>query len=278
MKKLGKTFIALTVMLSSLASCSNDEPIYMPPAGSVEEEDGQYVSVFTLNSPLAFELKESEKVTFHITSPQMEEDFTFEGTVRQDKSVTINGNKICLLCRLILSNINIPDGDYYLNITGENIPDLGTYKVSISNSALTQLLQSSPSYKGLSGEGTKDNPYQLKSSADLERMMSCLRDDPDHGMGLYFSMTQDISLRDEQSGILGTASFQGTLDGHNHKLTGMPLDEETDKSLYKKFSFTDISSSTGFVMTNYGPVPSGIPMDVKCGNINPWPSDLIVLN
>lgn len=58
----------------------------------------------------------------------------------------------------------------------------------------------------------------------------------------------------------------------------IPLDEETDKSLYKKFSFSDISSSTGFVMTNYGPVPSGIPMDVKCGNINPWPSDLIVLN
>lgn len=232
MRKLGKSFLALTVMLISLASCSKDEPVYTPPEGSVEEVNGQLISVFTLNTPADFDLKEPVTVTFLISSPRLEEVFAFEGTVSPDKGVTINGNKFNFLCRLILDNTDIPDGDYYLTITGENIPDLGPYKVSIKNRALTQLLQNSPSYNGLSGKGTNDEPYLLKTSADLERLMSCLRDDPDHGMGLYFSLTDDIDLSDKQSGIIGTASFQGILDGHNHKITGMKWEKPADGSSY----------------------------------------------
>ncbi|MDE6444497.1 MAG: hypothetical protein K2K64_08790, partial [Muribaculaceae bacterium] len=58
----------------------------------------------------------------------------------------------------------------------------------------------------------------------------------------------------------------------------IPYDKETDKSLYYKFSFTGVSSSTGFIMTNYGPLPAGLPMYAKCGASNPWPSDLEILD
>lgn len=239
MRTLGKIFIGFAAVMAILTSCSKDEPIYEPTTGSVEEENGQYVSVFTLSSPSAFEVKETEKVTFHITSSQLEEDLSFDGTVSPEKGAVVNGNKIRLLCRLLLSNISIPDGDYYISITGEKTPDLGTYKVSIKDRAVTQLLQSSPSYQGLSGGGTKDNPYQLKSSEDMERLMECLRDDPDHGMGLYFAMTDDINLGDKASAIIATSPFQGTLDGNNHKITGIEWKEPA-----KGYSSSDVGLFT----------------------------------
>ena len=235
MRMLGKMFIGLAVMLTVLASCSKDEPIYRPPVGSVEEEDGQYVSVFILSSGTNYELTQPEKVTFHFSSPNLEEDLTFEGTVSREKGAAVNGDRVSLLCRLLLKDINIPDGDYYVSITGENIPDLGIYKVNIENMAVTQILRSAQSYQGLSGQGTKENPYQLKTSTDMERLMTCLREDPDHGMGLFFVMTDDIDLSDKTSDILATSSFQGTFDGQNHKITGMEWNEPA-----KGFPFSDV--------------------------------------
>ncbi|MBD5195122.1 MAG: hypothetical protein HDS87_05320 [Bacteroidales bacterium] len=221
MKLSGKFAVCLVLLFGVFASCSSDDPEYKPAQGNVEEVDGSYISVFTLSSRMAFEFNEPEKVTFHITSSQLEEDLIFEGLVSQERGVVSNGYESNLQCRLFLNDVNIPDGDYYISISGENIPDLGVYKVSIRNRAVTQILQNAPVYKGLSGQGTKDDPYLLKSSSDLECLMACLRDDPDHGMGLYFSMTDDVDVTENSALVVGTASFQGFFNGNNHRISGM---------------------------------------------------------
>ena len=89
--------------------------------------------------------------------------------------------------------------------------------------------------------------------------------------------------------IIGTHT-SGTVIWHqyNYFLAGtggswpdsvsIPADQETNKELYKKFKFnSSFSASSGFVMTNYGPLPAGLPINVKSRYTNPWPSDLEIL-
>lgn len=249
MKLINKYIFSAGVMLLALVSCTNDDPPFDNPTGTVVDEDGQSISIFNLNANSDLNIGNgTHQVIFYVTAPSLDEDFIFEGTVSQENGVTGNGRKIRLLCRLNLTSVNIPDGDYYITLSGDNLPNLGVFKIKFSNLTVTQLSQSAPKYKGLEGQGTKENPYKLASSGDLSQLMLCLDADPDHGMGLYFSQTASIALGTSATDIIGTTSFQGTYDGNGYSITQMdwhrPAEGQpaTDIGLFRTLSNATIKN------------------------------------
>lgn len=84
-----------------------------------------------------------------------------------------------------------------------------------------------------SGKGTKDDPYQISSKADLEKMRDFVNE-PDYNSHYgvaYYIQTEDIDLENDewtpigvcQSGdsFLSSMSFDGVYDGNKHKITNL---------------------------------------------------------
>ena len=143
MKTLFKRFLSCVVILLVAISCSDDIAEETNPTGSVEEENGELISVFNLCAD--GELTGTHTVIFHVSAPQLDAYYSFTGTITPERGVTVNGRDITLLCRLNLKDFKIPDGDYFISISGENLPNLGTHKVRFFDN--TCILYTSPSQR-----------------------------------------------------------------------------------------------------------------------------------
>lgn len=81
------------------------------------------------------------------------------------------------------------------------------------------LAAATPVYaSGLSGAGTKEDPYRIGSVSDLKQIASHLGK-----KGVRFILTKDLSLSGTSWTPLGTESkpFRGVLDGNGHSVTGL---------------------------------------------------------
>lgn len=223
-----KKIFSFAVILLFMVGCS-DEP-ENPASGSViEEVDGETFSVFNLSSTADAEITGTHEVTFHISTPNLENEFSFPGTITEESNLSGAAKTLLLRCRLRLKDFDVPNGDYFLSISGEGLPALGAFKVQVLNQTITAVKRSAYQYKGLKGEGTQNNPYQIGTADEFEKFISLLYSDPDHGYGVYFVQTADISLEEKTDGVVGVAPFQGTYDGKSHKLDGIQWRERSSK-------------------------------------------------
>ncbi len=240
-----KVMIRLLSMLTlalCLAACSDDIEKEFRPSGSIEEEEGTLVSVFTLKVETAGNEENVEgtrNVTFHISAPARDIDLTFSGSLSPELTLGPLGKRILLNCRLRLDDVSIPDGEYYLVITGDNLPDYGAFKIKVLDRTITEIGRSTYHYNFLKGEGTQENPYQIADVSQFSSFMNDLYHDPDHGLGLYFIQTGDISLLwDNSDGVVGVTTFQGCYDGNGHSITSMEWQKVSHK--YPDCSDTNI--------------------------------------
>lgn len=112
--------------------------------------------------------------------------------------------------------------------------------------------------KGFTGSGTKEDPYQITSEADLIRIRNYVNVDDQWCAGVYFKMMNDIALskdwepigtevsdippeeRDENMPV-DVAAFSGIFDGGNHMLTvateGKPLFNYTSDAVIENLNF-----------------------------------------
>ncbi len=219
MRLIFKTILIIATISLLITGCSKDNTPEFEPTGTIEEEDGEQVSVFNLNIGTDDDLTGTHEVTFHITALRLETYYSFPGTIRVDKVVSGNISDFALRCRMKLRDFDVPDGDYFISITGESLPNFGAFKIKLFDRTITQLQRSTYAYNGLNGEGTKEKPYLIGNPYDFDAFIIHLHGDPDHGYGLYFRQTNDIDLWDRTDGVVGVAPFQGTYDGNGHTLS-----------------------------------------------------------
>ena len=88
------------------------------------------------------------------------------------------------------------------------------------------------------GDGTKENPYIIKTAAQLDRMRDVLY--------AYYKLDADIVLpnvtdtSDSSWTAIGTSSepFTGYLDGNNHKISNLQIGTKTTSSYQGLFGYT----------------------------------------
>ena len=104
------------------------------------------------------------------------------------------------------------------------------------------------------GSGTKDDPYQIATADQLAKLAADInsgRADLDHG-GEYFKLTEDIDLSAHRWIPIGSGSangsfhaFGGYFDGNDKTITGLYVDESTEK-----FSAGLFGNVTGYEIKN----------------------------
>ncbi len=226
--KLLKKIFAFIFILLFIAGCS-DEPGQLTSGSGIEEVDGETFSVFNLDSNTDAEITGTHEVMFHISNLKLEKDFSFPGTITGERNFSGGMAGIRIRCRLLLKDFDVPNGEYFISISGEGIPALGAFKIRVLNKTITAVGRSAYQYTDLNGEGTLESPYQVGSANEFEKFISMLHSDPDHGYGIYFAQTADISFETLIDGVAGVAPFQGTYDGQGHKLEGLQWRERSSK-------------------------------------------------
>ena len=75
-----------------------------------------------------------------------------------------------------------------------------------------------------SGEGTKDSPYEIKTSEQLRKFAVSLSENVDYS-GKYIELSSDIDISDAEWTPIGDSEyvFNGSFDGKGHKVTGMTI-------------------------------------------------------
>lgn len=113
------------------------------------------------------------------------------------------------------------------------------------------------------GTGTESDPYRITSGAELAKIAADVNN-KDYSKrttysGVYFRLENDIDLSAHRWNPIGvytwytggattTKSFNGFLDGNNKKITGLAVDESTDKNsagLFGNIRNTDVNFVAG---------------------------------
>ena len=88
------------------------------------------------------------------------------------------------------------------------------------------------------GQGTLQDPYQIKSAQDLQALAADVNAGKTFN-GVYFKMTSDVNLGNVCNeklnkswtpiGVTGTDGFSGFFDGDNHVVSGLYINNKDDK-------------------------------------------------
>ena len=134
----------------------------------------------------------------------------------------------------LLLDRNTPVGDYKLKV------NYGSYE---SETNLTV-----PLIYDLKGSGTAEDPYQIYNEDDLEQMR--------YNLDAYYLLKSDINLTKNWVPVgTNTNPFRGALDGGNHTITGLKIENNGDDPVGLfgyvdvKFNYT-IYTPTGYVTYN----------------------------
>ncbi len=117
--------LMLTLLLALLASCSDDDPISSPAGGSIESEGGQRVTVVHLTTTGTDLTTTGDEASFMLIDPANRKSYDFKGLILNNRTVSHNGRKGSVECRLRIGSTDIADGDYYLTVTADGLPELG---------------------------------------------------------------------------------------------------------------------------------------------------------
>lgn len=251
------------MLLFILGACSDETPAPEPgQTGSIENEGEARVTVLHLTSAGAEGWEPVCNADFRLVDPVGRHTFTFTGALRHDPSVEVLGNKGAATCRIAIGADDIPDGTYYLSVSGEGVPPLGMRKVRFSANIGVEEYYSSMDYEDLEGNGTKDDPYLINDGGDFLTMLWYLEEDQTHAYGRYFRQTASFEVPRRSQIIDGhvyaPVTFSGHYDGGGNELTSLTYqggsDQQADSNigLFKELYSASVEnlSFTGTVIVN----------------------------
>lgn len=232
MKKLSILFALLVTMMA--AGCS-DEPENTAASGNIEMDGDVRVTVLHLSAGEGISWETVTDAEFKIVDPVKRHTFVFGGNVRHDGDMRVLGSVGAAICRIAIGSIDIPDGDYYISVTGSGLPELGPRLVKFVNNVGSEQQDNPIDYEDLSGEGTSQNPYLINDAGDFLSFLYYLQDDPSHACGRYFRQTASFDLPHRSVMIDGRVwlpvTFSGHYDGGGFDLHALTYQGASDQSV-----------------------------------------------
>lgn len=245
------TYLLFALLLSTAAGCS--EKIELPDTdGFIEVANGERVTVMHLtagNIVNTADWASERNVQYVLENPAKRLTFSLEGTARHDGRAVALHTQGALCCRIVLSDTDIPDGEYYLRVIGDNIPDIGLRRVRFSNNVGAEIEAETMQYTDLTGDGTAESPYLINDDGDFATLLWYLQEDPDHAYGKYFRQTSSFDVPPRSMIIDGKVwapmSFAGTYDGGGNSLGSLHYQGASDPVADKCVGlFSDLYSAT----------------------------------
>lgn len=218
-------------------------------------------------------IKADKNVFFATNSEASATDSLYLATA--DVDVSVKGNKYTAYMLTSWQTVNITDQDkitlwahygdksYFAVLPSQNLSVAGgeTCEISVSEMAW-ELYDMSP--------GSKYNPYQIKTKADLLAMSSQL----EAGYTKYFELLADIDLQGEAWTPVNTdaTAFKGMhFEGNNHKISNLTVDSDAEYASFAGIlmgSFKNVTFENPSVTANVDAVST---VGVLAGYAG-WPS------
>lgn len=247
LKQFAYAVFAVILFAGIFASCKSDDMQPENPEGSlIASEDGR-ITRFYLANPTDNDIKEVSSAEFLIVNPADEVSFDFSGKIRSITDKIVDGQSNVLECDMILDDAQIPNGFYFVSVYIDGELRFGPLSVSIRENKITAVRTSKYSFPKLKGEGTADNPYKIDTEEDFEYFLTSLKADACNGYGQHFEITSDITLKAySDNPNLTAVSFQGSLNGNNHTISGLEFNGRSQMSaecagLFSRIANAEIS-------------------------------------
>lgn len=218
-------------------------------------------------------IKADKNVFFATNSASSATDSLYLATA--DVDVSVKGNKYTAYMLTSWQTVNITNQDqitvwahygdksYFAALPAQNLTIAGGDVCEISNSEMAwELYDMSP--------GSKINPYQIKTKADLLAMPSQL----EAGYTKYFELLADIDLQGEAWTPINTdaTAFKGmNFEGNNHKISNLTVDSDAEYASFAGIlmgSFKNVTFENPSVTANVDAVST---VGVLAGYAG-WPS------
>lgn len=227
-------FFFLSILLFLIPGCGDDIISPRHPEGSLESENGSVYTVLHLHLPDGTESGEFENLDFLLECPVTRRSFSFGGRGGNNGGILTTDGQNMFTCRINIGDTEIPDGDYFLTVSGEGLTGLGLRRVRFSRNIAVEIEHEPMSYDDLEGAGTESDPYLINDDGDFLTLLWYLEDDPDHAYGRWFRQTDsfDVPRRSQiiDGHIWAPVTFSGHYDGGGHTLRNLAYQGASDKS------------------------------------------------
>lgn len=228
MKTLKTCLLLLTLIL--LNSCADEMDIRSD--GRLETDGDSRVSVLHLGSRGIMNFAGLENVGFRLENPRDRVSLSFGGSLKFDKTISVLDSPSALVCRIAIGETDIPDGEYYLTVSGDDLPEIALRRVAFKGNVGREVKAEPMSYDDLEGIGTESDPYLINDDGDFLTLLWYLEDDPDHAYGKYFRQTASFDVPRRSQMIDGRvwlpATFSGIYDGGGNELRNLTYQGASD--------------------------------------------------
>lgn len=250
MKTLKTCLLLLTLILFN--SCADEMDIRSD--GRLETDGDSRVSVLHLGSRGIMNFAGLENVGFRLENPRDRVSLSFDGSLKFDKTISVLDSPSALVCRIAIGETDIPDGEYYLTVSGDDLPEIALRRVSFKGNVGREVKSEPMSYDDLEGAGTESDPYLINDDGDFLTLLWYLEDDPDHAYGKYFRQTASFDVPRRSQMIDGRvwlpATFSGIYDGGGNELRNLTYQGASDPAadsgigLFKEIYSATVSNLT----------------------------------
>lgn len=250
MKTLKTCLLLLTLILFN--SCADEMDIRSD--GRLETDGDSRVSVLHLGSRGIMNFAGLENVGFRLENPRDRVSLSFDGSLKFDKTISVLDSPSALVCRIAIGETDIPDGEYYLTVSGDDLPEIALRRVSFKGNVGREVKSEPMSYDDLEGAGTESDPYLINDDGDFLTLLWYLEDDPDHAYGKYFRQTASFDVPRRSQMIDGRvwlpATFSGIYDGGGNELRNLTYQGASDPAadsgigLFKELYSATVSNLT----------------------------------
>lgn len=154
------------------------------------------------------------------------------GSIAQEWSIIPNGEGF---------NIKSKCNSMMLDVTGGNVAKGTNVYVWEENGGPAQLFYLVNAKSPFKGNGTKEDPYQISSSKDLQTLSNLVNSDATCNPynSAYYIQTADIDLENENFTPIGTRTgsntgtgFQGQYNGNNHTIYNLNINRTGTEQAY----------------------------------------------
>lgn len=229
-------YVAMMMIISLLAlatACSDDNFDPYGREGSLEFDNGTTYSVLHLNVPEDWTAEDFSSLHFLLECPARRQSFAFEGHGSTESATRAHGGGT-FTCRMDIGDTMIPDGEYYLTVSGTDFPHIGLRRIRFSANVGSEVQSSPMSYDDLEGSGTETDPYLINDDGDFLTLLWYLEEDPDHAYGRWFRQTDSFTVPRRSQMIDGhvwaPVVFSGHYDGGGNTLQDLTYQGASDKS------------------------------------------------
>lgn len=250
MKTLKTCLLLLTLILFN--SCADEMDIRSD--GRLETDGDSRVSVLHLGSRGIMNFAGLENVGFRLENPRDRVSLSFDGSLKFDKTISVLDSPSALVCRIAIGETDIPDGEYYLTVSGDDLPEIALRRVSFKGNVGREVKSEPMSYDDLEGAGTESDPYLINDDGDFLTLLWYFEDDPDHAYGKYFRQTASFDVPRRSQMIDGRvwlpATFSGIYDGGGNELRNLTYQGASDPAadsgigLFKELYSATVSNLT----------------------------------